>query len=203
MKKQKHHIGVSVEARANLPTEFGKFEIISFSGFADGKDHVAIVKGDVAGHGNIPIRIHSECLTGDALGSLRCDCRPQLIRSLRAIGKLDRGVVLYLRQEGRGIGLANKIKAYALQDGGLDTQEANVALGFKPDQRDYTVAAQMLVALGVGSVQLMTNNPEKLESLQKNGVVVTKRVPHQTPPNIHNKGYLKTKAEKFSHMLVI
>jgi GTP cyclohydrolase II len=192
---------VRVEAVASLPSRFGDFKIYAFTNELDGREHVAIVRGDIAGARDVACRLHSECLTGDALGSLRCDCRDQLERSLEAIGALDAGVVLYLRQEGRGIGLVNKLRAYELQDAGLDTVEANLALGFADDERDYEVAARMLDALGVRSVRLMTNNPRKIEQLVEHGVEVAGRIPHQMPPNRHNRHYLATKARRSGHLI--
>ena len=186
---------------AELPTRFGHFRIAAFWNNRDGKDHVAIVKGDVRGHADVPTRLHSECLTGDALGSLRCDCRDQLESSLTKIGQLERGVVLYLRQEGRGIGLMNKVRAYALQDRGLDTVEANLALGFGDDERDYAIAAHMLQSLEVQSIQLMTNNPNKIKQLEQLGVKVSGRLPHVLPPNPYNKFYLETKARRSGHFI--
>lgn len=194
-------ICVKIVSIAELPTRFGDFQIVAFSNDKDGKDHVAIVRGDVTDGEDIPVRLHSECLTGDALGSLRCDCRDQLEAALTAIGKMDKGIVLYLRQEGRGIGLANKIRAYSLQDAGLDTVQANLALGFRDDERDYEVAAHMLMSLKVQSIQLMTNNPRKIEDLKRYGVRVNGRIPHVLPPNPHNEFYLRTKAEKSGHLL--
>lgn len=194
-------ICVKIVSIAELPTRFGDFQIVAFSNDKDGKDHIAIVRGDVTDGEDIPVRLHSECLTGDALGSLRCDCRDQLEAALTAIGKLDRGIVLYLRQEGRGIGLANKIRAYSLQDAGLDTVEANLALGFRDDERDYEVAAHMLMSLKVQSIQLMTNNPRKIDDLKRYGVRVSGRLPHILPSNPYNEFYLRTKAEKSGHML--
>ncbi len=149
----------------------------------------------------MPVRIHSECLTGDAIGSLRCDCRDQLEASLRQLAKVPYGILLYLRQEGRGIGLTNKIRAYALQDHGMDTVEANVALGFRDDERDYAIAAHMLDSLGVQSVRLMTNNPRKLDGLRELGVDVVDRIPLVMPANRYNRRYLSTKARKSGHLI--
>lgn len=147
------------------------------------------------------MRVHSECLTGDALGSVRCDCRDQLEAALKRISELEEGLVLYLRQEGRGIGLLNKIRAYSLQDGGLDTVEANLALGFRDDERDYAIAAHMLTSLDVRSVRVMTNNPNKLEQLKGYGITVAGRIPHVLPPNEHNRFYLETKAKRSGHFI--
>ena len=194
-------ICVRIVAMAELPTRFGDFHIIAFENNRDGKDHVAITHGDVIGASNVPVRLHSECLTGDALGSLRCDCRDQLESALKAIGQMDRGLVLYLRQEGRGIGLTNKIRAYSLQDQGLDTVEANLALGFRDDERDYAVAAHMLMSLKIDSIQLMTNNPKKIDQLRQYGIQVNGRIPHIMPPNEYNRFYLETKAVKSGHMI--
>jgi len=188
-------------AVAQLPSRFGDFRIVAFWNNRDRKDHVAIVHGDVTGAEEVPTRLHSECLTGDVLGSLRCDCRDQLEAALRKIGQEERGLVLYLRQEGRGIGLANKIRAYSLQDAGLDTVEANLALGFRDDERDYAVAAHMLKSLRVRSVKLMTNNPNKLSQLAELGVEVAGRLPHALPPNPHNRFYLETKARRSGHLI--
>jgi GTP cyclohydrolase II len=192
---------VRVVAVADLPSRFGTFRIVGFWNNRDQKDHIAIVHGDVVGAEDVPTRMHSECLTGDALGSLRCDCRDQLEAALRRIAEAERGIVLYLRQEGRGIGLVNKIRAYQLQDRGLDTVEANLALGFRDDERDYAVAAHMLHSLDVRSVQLMTNNPKKLEALGRLGVRVSARLPHLLPPNPHNRFYLETKAARSGHWI--
>jgi GTP cyclohydrolase II len=196
-----HKICVKVVAVANLPTRFGQFKIVAFWNNRDGKEHVALVRGDVIGLDKVTTRLHSECLTGDTLGSLRCDCREQLEAALLRLGGLERGVLLYLRQEGRGIGLINKIRAYALQEQGLDTVEANLALGFRDDERDYAVAAHMLASLGVGSVALMTNNPGKIRQLEQYGIPVAERVPHVIPPNEHNRFYLETKAERSGHFM--
>lgn len=192
---------VRMVATAKLPTEFGTFSIVGFSNNRDGKDHVALVRGNVIGRRNVPVRLHSECLTGDALGSRRCDCRNQLEKSLRQLGRMPYGVLLYLRQEGRGIGLLNKIKAYALQERGLDTIEANRRLGFKDDERDYAIAAHMLMSLRVDSVRLMTNNPDKIRQLTKYGIEVTDRIPVVIKPNRFNARYLATKRIRAGHLL--
>ncbi len=196
-----NHICVSIASIAELPTRFGDFHIVAFYNNKDGKEHAAIVKGDISGAEDVPVRIHSECLTGDALGSLRCDCRDQLEAALTAIGKMEKGMVVYLRQEGRGIGFTNKIRAYSLQDYGMDTVEANLALGFRDDERDYEVAAHMLMSLKVKSIQLMTNNPKKMNDMTKYGINVTGRIPHVLPPNSHNEFYLRTKAAKSGHLI--
>ena len=195
------NICVKVEAVADLPTRFGRFEIIAFYNNRDGKEHIALVHGNVLCAEKVLTRLHSECLTGDALGSLRCDCRDQLGVALERIAREGCGVLLYLRQEGRGIGLLNKIRAYSLQDGGLDTVDANVALGFRDDERDYGVAAHMLASLTVRSVRLLTNNPRKVDELQKYGMPVDGRVPHVIPANEHNRFYLQTKANRSGHFL--
>src|SRR5262252_7044355 len=176
-----HHICVRVVAVANLPSRFGRFRIVAFWNNRDGKEHVALVHGDVMGAADLPTRLHSECLTGDAMGSLRCDCRDQLEVALQKIAHMQRGVVLYMRQEGRGIGLINKVRAYSLQDRGLDTVEANLALGFRDDERDYAVAAHMLASLNVGSIRLMTNNPKKVRELQQLRIQVSIRILHVIP----------------------
>ena len=192
---------VKVECSAKLPTDSGTFELVGFDNQLDGKEHIAIVKGDVAGKENVLVRIHSECFTGDILGSYRCDCGSQLKKAMRTIEDKGEGIVLYLRQEGRGIGLINKIKAYKLQDSGLDTVDANLALGFGEDERDYAVAAQMLKALGVKSVVLMTNNPAKIEGLENYGMKVVKRAEIEIKPNEVNEKYLRTKFERMGHKL--
>jgi GTP cyclohydrolase II len=188
-------------ASAELPSDFGQFRVHVFSNNRDEYEHIAIVRGDVAGIADVPTRLHSECLTGDALASQRCDCRAQLERSLIRIGKGPHGVVLYMRQEGRGIGLTNKIRAYALQERGLDTVDANLALGFAADERDYAVAAAMLRTLGVSSIALMTNNPDKIDKLAAEGIVISQRVAHEIEPNPHNQFYLQTKARRSGHLL--
>ncbi len=197
----KESICVRIEAIAELPTRFGDFHIVAFSNNRDDKEHVAIIKGEVFEADDVQVRLHSECLTGDVMGSLRCDCRDQLEAALKTIGQLDKGIVLYLRQEGRGIGLINKIRAYSLQDQGLDTVEANLALGFRDDERDYAVAAHMLHSLKVQSIRLMTNNPKKLDQLTQYGVKINSRVPHILPSNEYNRFYLETKAAKSGHLI--
>lgn len=194
------HICVKVVAFAELPTRFGDFHIVAFSDTRDGKEHAAVVRGEPWFRKDVPVRMHSECLTGDAIGSLRCDCRDQLENALRMIGQMEHGILLYLRQEGRGIGLTNKIRAYELQDSGLDTVQANEALGFRDDERDYSIAAHMLHSLQVQSIQLITNNPRKIEGLVKLGIPVSGRIPLVIPPNPFNAFYLETKAYKSGHM---
>jgi GTP cyclohydrolase II len=188
---------------AELPTRSGAFRAVAFTPDAHGDEHLAIVRGDVRGARGVPVRIHSECLTGDVLGSLRCDCREQMQASLDALGAEPCGVLLYMRQEGRGIGLTNKIRAYALQDHGHDTVEANHLLGFGDDERDYAVAADMLRALGVRSVELMTNNPRKLQGLREAGTKVIARLPLLTTANRFNASYLLTKQKRSGHLLGI
>jgi 3,4-dihydroxy 2-butanone 4-phosphate synthase/GTP cyclohydrolase II len=190
---------------AELPTKFGDFQIMAFGcnqpQLARGGDHVVIMKGDVRGREGVLLRIHSECLTGDVFGSKRCDCGEQLERAMETIAAEGEGLVLYLRQEGRGIGIANKVRAYTLQDQGADTIEANALLGFPADLRTYKCAGCILSFLGVKSVRLMTNNPLKLEELSKHGVKVTERVPIEIPANPENARYLATKKEQMGHML--
>lgn len=197
----KDKVCVRIEAIAELPSRFGDFHIVAFWNNRDEKEHVAIIKGEILGAEDIPVRLHSECLTGDVIGSLRCDCRDQLEAALKMIGQMENGIVLYLRQEGRGIGLINKIRAYSLQDQGLDTVQANLALGFRDDERDYAIAAHMLMSLKVGSIKLITNNPKKIEQLIEHGIHITGRIPHIMPTNEHNRFYLETKAAKSGHLL--
>jgi GTP cyclohydrolase II len=192
---------VSIVSVADLPSRFGDFRAVAITSGSDGKEHIAIVRGSVRGRSRVPVRVHSECLTGDVLGSLRCDCRDQLTAALEAIGRMEAGVVLYMRQEGRGIGLTNKIRAYALQDEGHDTVDANRLLGFGDDLRDYGIAAEMLGALGLRSILLMTNNPAKVEGLRAHGVRVSGRLPHIMPANQHNQRYLATKQKRAGHWL--
>ena len=186
-------------ATAKLPTPFAEFNMTVYQS-ADGKEHLALILGDLAGTPPL-VRIHSECLTGDSLFSLRCDCGFQLEHAMQRIATEGRGVVLYLRQEGRGIGLANKIRAYALQDHGADTVEANAHLGFPADLRDYQPAVDILRDLHVGKLRLMTNNPRKVESLQKSGIEVAERISIHCGRNPHNEEYLHTKADKLGHLL--
>ena len=199
--RKRHDKLVSIAAETKLPTKYGDFRIIIFKNEVDHKEHLMIVKGDVRGKSDVLMRIHSECLTGDVFGSHRCDCGEQLENALRSIEEQGEGIVIYMRQEGRGIGLTNKIKAYTLQDEGYDTVEANVKLGVTPDMREYSLAAQMLRELDVKSVKLLTNNPEKKEDLERWGITVSKRVPIVIKANSINAKYLNTKKEKMRHML--
>jgi len=196
------HPRILVSARAKLPTKHGDFDVCAFT-TADGRplDDVAVVRGDVAGRREVPVRVHSECLTGDVLGSLRCDCGEQLQEALRRIAQGERGILLYMRQEGRGIGIANKVRAYALQDEGLDTVEANRHLGFDDDLRRYDMAGAMLSALGVASIELHTNNPKKVDGLREAGLDVVRRVPLVVPPRAENRFYLDTKRRRSGHLL--
>ena len=193
-------VGIVHVAEAQLPSRFGDFRLVAFEG-PDGEELIACVRGDVQGHEAVPARLHSECFTGDVLGSFRCDCRDQLEAALTLIGRSERGLVLYLPQEGRGIGLLNKIKAYSLQDDGLDTVEANEALGFPDDLRRYDLAAEMLRCLGVVSVCVLTNNPAKVVGLKDYGIQVDSVIPIRMTPNEHNAEYLKTKRKKSGHLL--
>jgi 3,4-dihydroxy 2-butanone 4-phosphate synthase/GTP cyclohydrolase II len=190
-------------ASARLPTRYGEYRLFGYRETATGAEHVALVMGELLPGESALCRIHSECLTGDALGSRRCDCGEQYDAAMRAIAREGRGVLVYLRQEGRGIGLLNKIRAYALQDGGADTVDANVALGFRPDERDYRAAEGILSDLGVRAVRLMTNNPDKIERLTELGVRVTERIPLIIPPNGENGFYLKTKERRMRHRLSV
>lgn len=188
-------------AGADLPSKYGHFRIHAYESKLDGKCHLAIMKGDVRGKKDVLVRVHSECLTGDALGSMRCDCGEQLATALKKIEAEGCGVVLYMRQEGRGIGLANKMRAYELQDQGKDTVEANVLLGFAPDERDYGIGAQILSDLGLSSIRLMTNNPAKRAGLEGYGLSITERVPLVMPVNEYDRNYMKVKSAKMGHIL--
>ncbi|WP_288190066.1 bifunctional 3,4-dihydroxy-2-butanone-4-phosphate synthase/GTP cyclohydrolase II [uncultured Veillonella sp.] len=195
-----HEPLIKLAADANMPTKYGNFHIYVFKNDLDHKEHLAIVKGDVKDGEDVLVRVHSECLTGDVFGSKRCDCGEQLANALATIEKAGRGVVVYMRQEGRGIGLTNKIKAYALQEQGLDTVEANVELGFPADMREYSLAAQIIRYLGIKSIKLLTNNPSKKENLEHWGIKVDKRVPVIVKANSVNAAYLRTKKEKMGHL---
>jgi GTP cyclohydrolase II len=185
-------------SEADIPTRFGPFRVVVYRIGAE--EHVAVVRGDVAGRAGVLCRVHSECMTGEVLGSLKCDCREQLDKAMEAIAEADLGVIVYLRQEGRGIGLGNKIRAYALQAEGKDTVEANLALGFAADLRTYDMAAAILGDLGIESVALMTNNPHKLAGLEQAGVKVASHVPHWVGDHEHNKDYLEAKRAKMGHI---
>ena len=199
----RHERLVTRVAEAKLPTKFGDFKVIAYKSTTDPDEHLAMVMGDVATDEPVLVRVHSQCLTGDVFHSMRCDCGEQIEMAMKRIAGVGRGVVLYLRQEGRGIGIHNKIKAYALQDKGLDTVEANLSLGFKDDERDYGIGAQILADLGIRNMRLMTNNPKKGSGLESYGLTITEQLPITTKPNPHNRRYLQTKQKKLGHLLTV
>ena len=200
--RRQHEILVTKVAEANIPTEHGDFRSIAYESVVDARTHVALVTGDMGDGADVLTRVHSECLTGDVFGSLRCDCGEQLERAMEMIGHEGRGVILYIRgHEGRAIGIAHKLRAYELQEHGRDTVEANLELGFPADQRDYGIGAQILYDLGVRSMRLLTNNPEKRAGLEGHGLVIKERLPLQTDPTPQNVGYLRAKREKLGHLL--
>ena len=200
--RRQHEVLVTKVAEANIPTLHGEFRSIAYESVVDGRTHVALVTGDIGDGADVLTRVHSECLTGDVFGSLRCDCGEQLDRAIELIGKEGRGVILYIRgHEGRAIGITHKLRAYELQDRGRDTVEANIELGFPADQRDYGIGAQILYDLGVRSMRLLTNNPEKRAGLEGHGLTIRERLPLQTEPTPQNVGYLRAKREKLGHLL--
>jgi 3,4-dihydroxy 2-butanone 4-phosphate synthase/GTP cyclohydrolase II len=201
--RRRHEKLIHRVAEAKLPTKYGEFAAIAYRSDIDPDEHLALVMGDISNEGPVLVRVHSECLTGDVFGSLRCDCGEQVSLALEAISKEGRGVLLYMRQEGRGIGFHNKIRAYALQDKGLDTVEANISLGFAPDPRDYGIGAQILADLGLHDIRLLTNNPKKRVGLEGYGLRVVETVPIVCPPNPHNLHYLETKKKKLGHLIDI
>jgi 3,4-dihydroxy 2-butanone 4-phosphate synthase/GTP cyclohydrolase II len=199
----RHETLVQKVAEARLPTEYGEFKVIAYKSSTDPDEHVALVMGNVSTEEPVLVRVHSQCLTGDVFGSRRCDCGEQVQMAMKKIAEEGRGVVLYMRQEGRGIGIHNKIRAYELQDKGMDTVEANLALGFKADLRSYGTGAQILVDLGVRNMRLMTNNPKKISGLESYGLKIVEQLPLTTKPNKHNIRYLQTKQQKMGHLLDI
>lgn len=201
--RRRHEKLVHQVAEAKLPTKYGEFTAIAYRSDIDPDEHVALVMGDISTGEPVLVRVHSECLTGDVFGSLRCDCGEQIALAMQSIAREERGVFLYMRQEGRGIGFHNKIRAYALQDEGLDTVEANLSLGFPPDLRDYGIGAQILADLGLHKIRLLTNNPKKVIGLEGYGLEVVETVPIITPPNPYNRHYLETKQKKLGHLLEV
>ncbi|HET7276250.1 MAG TPA: bifunctional 3,4-dihydroxy-2-butanone-4-phosphate synthase/GTP cyclohydrolase II [Longimicrobiaceae bacterium] len=197
----KHERLVHRAAEATIPTAHGAWRIVAYRNDVDKFEHIALVKGEIAGKEDVLVRMHSECLTGDVFHSLRCDCGEQLDAAMRMIDDAGAGAIVYLRQEGRGIGLVHKLKAYALQDGGMDTVQANEALGFRPDLRDYGIGAQILIDLGLTSVRILTNNPKKIVGLEGYGLSTTEQVPIRVEPNPHNQSYLSVKRDKLGHLL--
>jgi len=199
--RRRHEKLVRRAAETTLPTEYGTFRLVIYETDIDAYQHIALVQGEISPDDDLLVRVHSECFTGDVLHSLRCDCGVQLHRAMSMIDAEGRGIIVYMRQEGRGIGLVNKIKAYELQDQGMDTVEANIHLGFDPDPREYGIGAQILADLGVKKMRLITNNPVKRAGLEGYGLQVTERVPIEIPPNEINARYLRTKKEKMGHLL--
>ncbi len=191
---------IQLYSKAKLPTRFGIFDIYTFQN-EEKQDHAVLIRGDVENQEDVPVRLHSECLTGDVFGSLRCDCRDQLLTSLRFLGEQKSGMLIYLRQEGRGIGLLNKIKAYSLEDQGLDTVEANLEQGLPADNRKYDFAVDVIRYFKIVSIQLITNNPEKIKFLEENGIKISKRIPIIIKPTQFDEFYLETKKDKMGHML--
>ncbi len=192
---------VRFAAEAKLPSRYGEFRVLAYECTTDGNDYGVVARGSLEGAEDVPVRLHSECFTGDVMGSWKCDCRDQLEAALAYVGSVEKGAVLYLPQEGRGIGLANKIRAYALQDAGMDTVDANLALGFPDDLRRYDIAAEVLRQMGIRSVRLLTNNPQKVVGLRRSGITVTGNIPLRIAANPHNAHYLATKREKSGHLL--
>jgi len=201
--RRRHEKLVHRVAEAKLPTRYGEFKVIAYKSDIAPDEHAALIMGDITADEPVIVRVHSECLTGDVFGSLRCDCGEQMDMAMKQIGCLGRGVLLYMRQEGRGIGFHNKMRAYALQDKGMDTVEANICLGLAADLRDYGIGAQILADLGIKQIRLLTNNPRKVIGLESYGLKVVETVPILVKPNPHNKRYLETKRTKLGHLLEV